>query len=69
MANCAEYHNRLDRHREAEPHPAGFWAGRITVGQDGKLFAVKPAKETQPATRRRGRLTGHSLEAAERASQ
>jgi hypothetical protein len=69
MANCAEYHNRLNRHRDAELHPAGFWAGRISVGRDGKLFAVKPAEETQPATRRRARLAGHTLEAAERASQ
>jgi hypothetical protein len=69
MANCAEYHNRLNRHREAEPHPVGFWAGRITVGGDGKLFALKPAEETQQATRRRARLRGHTLEAAERASR
>jgi hypothetical protein len=69
MANCAEYHNRLNRHREADLHPAGFWAGRIAVGRDSKLSAVKPAEEAQPATRRRARLAGSILEAAERASQ
>jgi hypothetical protein len=69
MANCAEYHNRLNRHREADLHPAGFWAGRIAVGRDGNLSAVKPAEEAQSATRRRARLAGSTLASAERASQ
>src|ERR1700724_1397585 len=72
IANSAEYHNRLNRHREADTNARGFWAGHISIRHDGKLSAAKDAtakgaKEMQQPRRRRAHLRGHTLGAAEEA--
>jgi hypothetical protein len=74
VANSAEYHNRLNRHREADINAPGFWAGHISIGRDGRLSAAKvaaakDAEEMKQPVRRRARLRGHILGAAQKASR
>jgi hypothetical protein len=53
MADCAEYHNRLNPHCEADIYPPGLWIGRISNERDGNLCASEGAEETpQPILRR-----------------
>jgi hypothetical protein len=55
MADCAEYHNRLNRHREADIYPPGSWVGRISNERADNLCASESAEETQQPILRRAR--------------
>jgi hypothetical protein len=55
MADCAEYHNRLNRHREADIYPSGSWVGRISNERAGNLCVSEGAEETQQPILRRAR--------------
>jgi hypothetical protein len=54
MADCAEYHNRLERHRGADVQPPGAWVGRVSNEHTGDLRAPEAVEEpaAQPILRR-----------------
>jgi hypothetical protein len=53
IADCPEYHNRLNRHREADIYPPDSWVGRISNERASNLCVSEGAEETpQPILRR-----------------
>jgi hypothetical protein len=56
MADCAEYHNRLERHRGADDYPPGVWVGRVSNEHTGNLYAPEAAVEPAQPILRRARL-------------
>jgi hypothetical protein len=56
IADCAEYHNRLERHRGADVYPPGVWVGRVSNEHTGDLRAPEAVQEPAQPILRRARL-------------
>ena len=56
MADCAEYHNRLERHRGADVYSPGAWVGRVSNEHIGDLRAPEAVEEPAQPILRRARL-------------
>jgi len=56
IADCAEYHNRLERHRGADVYPPGVWVGGVSNEHTGDLRAPEAVQEPAQPILRRARL-------------